>query len=594
MKYWIFFICLAGSFVFFGNSIPGDFVFDDGAVVEKRPDLKDFGHFPQLFVEPYHQNLPKSGLYRPFTMATYAFNYAILGKSPGGFHVVNIILHGLNTFLAYVLMLRLTNSKSIAGIAGFLFLAHPIHTEAISSIVGRAELLAFLFGLLSILLFKLNRTRWSAVAFFLALLSKETAVMVLPMMVVLSWWFVGERIRVLAKRMAIFIVPSVIYVGLRFVALGRYVFSGGTTTIVENQLIEVSLWVRIWTALQILWEYAVRLVWPLHLSADYSYQTFENISNPLLSLPAVLGAGVFLVLFLLLILRRFRGTVPSMGALFFLGPYLLVSNLIIPIGTIMGERLMYWPSLGFALLVGWSLDAIMKKWQRIKVFIWSILILYVSWYGVRTIMRNQDWLTQERLFTSAVRESPRAFLTRTALGAIHIRAGRWEDAKTELARASEIYSENSHLLNLLGIVAHHEKELVRAEEYWEKSIALNADAINSYINLGSLYLEQGRYNEAGEQFKRVIDFYPLAEYVIRYAYIQITLNQPDLALETITRYYGDRLHDKELAAVVGTAYFLKAEYARALEHLRIARQLGKTNPEIETMIATSEKRIKQP
>src|SRR3990167_3057187 len=93
------------SFVIFGNGISGDFVFDDVTVVQNRPDVKDAGNFFNLFVSPYHQNTPKSGLYRPLTMATYATNHYVNSLfSPStssgqaaGFHIVNIIIHALNS-----------------------------------------------------------------------------------------------------------------------------------------------------------------------------------------------------------------------------------------------------------------------------------------------------------------------------------------------------------------------------------------------------------------------------------------------------------------------------------------------------------------
>ena len=74
-------LSIVGSFVVYGNGIKGGFVFDDVVVVQKRPDLKNIAHLPRLFIEPYHLHRPQSSLFRPLTTASYALNYAILGKS---------------------------------------------------------------------------------------------------------------------------------------------------------------------------------------------------------------------------------------------------------------------------------------------------------------------------------------------------------------------------------------------------------------------------------------------------------------------------------------------------------------------------------
>src|SRR3989344_8905586 len=127
----VFLASLLLSFGLFGNGITGDFVFDDVSVVANRGDLKDPGNFFKLFTSPYHQNTPESGLYRPFTMASYAVNHYI-ASSPAAFHVVNIILHALNGVLVFWLVQQLFKSRFFAFASMMLFVAHPIHTEAVT------------------------------------------------------------------------------------------------------------------------------------------------------------------------------------------------------------------------------------------------------------------------------------------------------------------------------------------------------------------------------------------------------------------------------------------------------------------------------
>src|SRR3989344_3428244 len=123
------------SFAVFGNGIFNDFTFDDVAVVQNRGDLKDPSNFFNLFVSPYHL-LAKLGLFRPFTMASYAVNHYVIDsilscsassfQQAAGFHIVNIIIHALNSFLVFWLINYLFKNRFLSYATFFLFLVHPI------------------------------------------------------------------------------------------------------------------------------------------------------------------------------------------------------------------------------------------------------------------------------------------------------------------------------------------------------------------------------------------------------------------------------------------------------------------------------------
>ena len=598
------------AFLIFGNGLGGDFVFDDTAVVKNRGDLKDSSYFLNLFVSPYHQNMPKTGLYRPFTMASYAVNH-YLGGSAFGFHLINILIHALNSFLVFWLVSYFLKSRVMAYVSFFLFLTHPIHTEAVTSIVGRAELLAFFWSILTIYFFTKKYKLLAGLSFLLALWSKETALMILPILLYLDRYFrlihlQGLALQVdksAARRLLFLAIPLGIYSIFRYITLGKYFFGDATTTIVENQLKFVGFFERIFTALKVLAMYVWRLIWPIHLSADYSYQRISVAGNILKSWEALLGAVILVGLVYLAVL--FRKAVSNQtlgfGAVLFLFPYLMISNLIQPVGTIMGERLMYFPSLGFVVLLAWLLVRFLKSARlnlfkdprlSLKVF-YVLLVAIVGFYGVRTVIRNNDWKDSRTLFNATVKESPTSLITRTALAGVHIRANEWEKAKEELEVAKGIHEDNSHLQNLLGIVADHEGDPVLAEKRFLRSIELNPDAINSYTNLAELYLKYGEYEQAAGSFLKVIEFYPVAEYVIRYAYAEIAINNPDEAIRVLQKYAGGNLKHPDFSAAIGTAYFVKGDYRQALTYLKNARELGNRVAEVEEMIKISEKKINE-
>jgi len=583
----IFLLSFVLSFLIFGNGISGDFVFDDVAVVQNRPDLKDGDNFLDLFVSPYHQSTPKTGLYRPFTMASYAMNHYV-NDSPIGFHIINIIIHALNSFLVFWLVSYLFKNRFLSFSVFLLFLTHPIHTEAVTSIVGRAELWAFFWGLVTICFFIKKNTPLSLVSFLFALLSKEVALMVLPVIFYIDWALIKNWLFLTAKRVLFFALPLGIYSVLRYLALGGYFLGDSATTVVANPLKFASFAERITTAFKVLYLYIEKLIWPVQLSADYSYNTILPVEN--LSEPTFLtGTGFFGLLLFLLLYRKTHKTALALGSLLFLAPYLIVSNLITPIGTIMGERLMYFPSFGFLLLFSYLLFKLSEKAGKKPAYV--VLLLIVVFFSARTIVRNNDWNDAKTLFYATVKVSPNSLITRAALAAVYIKTDEWDEAKGQLNIARSIHENNSRVQNLLGIVADHDGDYGLAEEKYLRSLELNPDAVNAQINLAELYAKQGRLEEAGAMFKKVIDFYPVDEYVIRYVYIQITLHDPDGAIDAINKYLGDDLDNPDLNAPLGTAYFVKGDYKQATLFLKQAQNLGHTAPEIGEMIQISEGKV---
>ncbi len=620
-------VAIALSFLIFGNGLGGDFVFDDTSVVKNRADLKDTSYFLNLFVSPYHQNMPKTGLYRPFTMASYALNH-YLGGSAFGFHLVNILIHAFNSFLVFWLIFYFLKSRAIAYASFFLFLTHPIHTEAVTSIVGRAELLTFFWSMATIYFFIKKYKLLAGLSFFLALWSKETALMIVPILLYLDVYFSNQpdssyppaRLSLASKlstarlslagvvgavkRLLFLAIPLGVYSVFRYIALGKYFAGDATTTIVENQLKFVGFWERIFTALKVLAMYAERLIWPVHLSADYSYQRISTVKNIFTSSEAIIG--LFLLVGLIYLAVRFRkGSTRigfGFGAIFFLFPYLMISNLIRPVGTIMGERLMYFPSLGFVVILACLLSrlihmqglALHESYPHARLSLAAfcvILSAILVFFSLRTVIRNNDWKDSRTLFSATVKESPHSLITRTALAGVHIRADEWEEAKKELEAAGNIHEDNAHLQNLLGIIADHEGQPELAEAKFNRSLELNPDAINANINLAELYLKYGELEAAAFNFKKVIEFFPVAEYLIRYAYAEIALNQPDEALRVLQKYAGGNFKHPDFSAAVGTAYFVKGDYRQALVYLKNARELGNRVAEVEQMIKIAEKKL---
>ena len=135
----------------FAQTLPNPPVLDDGWAVVENPLVQGgLRNAARILTSPYNYGGPGTtgGLFRPVTTLTFAANYAVHGRSPFGYHLVNLLLHVAASLLVLSLARRLAEATMpdrapwVALVAGLLFAVHPAHVEAIAPIVGRKELLS--------------------------------------------------------------------------------------------------------------------------------------------------------------------------------------------------------------------------------------------------------------------------------------------------------------------------------------------------------------------------------------------------------------------------------------------------------------------
>src|SRR6266699_857646 len=172
------------------NSLPNDFVFDDGPIAGSNPAIRTISPI-QFLKSPYWSKQQYEGIYRPFTIFSLSVDYAIWKRWAPGFRITNLAVHAVNGFLLFLLCTSLIGPGFVPLAAMVIYLAHPVQTEAVTSLVGRSDLFAVCFFISAWLLFRSGKTWWAAGLFFLALLCKENAI-VLPAVLILDIWLKRE------------------------------------------------------------------------------------------------------------------------------------------------------------------------------------------------------------------------------------------------------------------------------------------------------------------------------------------------------------------------------------------------------------------
>lgn len=500
----IFLLSLFLSFILYGNTIDGEFVYDD-AVFSTRPEMQKPAYLLQLWGEPLVHNNPATGIWRPLLSITFALNYLLFGESPASFHILNIIANGIATFFVYLFIKRLSNNTKLGICSALFFAFFPIHTGSVAFIKARDEILSTILILLSWIYFlktvdtkpnpKFIHLGMSVFFFALALLMKEQSVMA-PM------FFVGLEVvrsgipplRSLFLLCLPYGIMIGIYILVRYLVLGEYLFAHDNLYFTSNVLQDSGLWVGIWTAFKIAFVYIGKTFIPINLSATYTYNHLSLVLNPLTSLQTILGLIFIALLITLIFWNKTRRTPLAYGATIFLLCYLPVSRFIFKgSGEILEENWMYLPTLGLSLIAGYLLLQSYQRNKTVAVIVASVIFLI---YGTVTINRNNVWHNKFSLYHSMVASAPDSISGYFFLADIYYSSGDYNRASEFAEKAYRIYPDHPRILNLQAKLLMLQGQYKEAEYLLLKSMSIRSGTPESNTLYARILAKQGRYTES--------------------------------------------------------------------------------------------------
>lgn len=403
----------------YGNSFQSGFPLDNRILLlqDSRVHQVTAANVSLIVSHTYFWPTLEAGLYRPVTTLSYLFNYAILGnaQNPAGYHWLNLLLHIGDVLLVLALAKRLTGDFRKSFLIAALWAVHPVLTESVTNIIGRADLLAGMATLAGLLIYLRSQeaTGWRRLGWLAALtavtslgvFAKESAVAVVGVIALyeLTWRKPG-RWRGIA--LAGFAVAPVL---LAMWWMRSRVLAASAQAIfpfVDNPIVGAGFFVGRLTAVKVMAKYLGLLVWPRTLSADYSYPQIPlAYGSPgdwvsWIVIAAIVAAVAFSW-------RRNKTVFFAAGFAFL--TLLPASNLIVPVGAIMAERFLYLPAVGFAICLTLALYGLARRFGMSG---WAPLaagLIIVTAFAARTWARNPDWRDDLAFWSAAVRTSPRSF-----------------------------------------------------------------------------------------------------------------------------------------------------------------------------------------
>lgn len=401
----------------YANSVPNGFALDDDYIIGGSNTVHVLTNLPSTLISQYWAFGARSdALYRPLTIASYVIGWNVWHGNPHGFHVVNILLHGLVTVFVFLLLLRLGAPLVAAFGGGLLFAVHPVHTEAVANVVGRAELLAALFFLGATLEYLDSRLpSWRralvvGVAFLLALGSKEIAATLPGVLLMLEFarpdrkgmpW--RDRLR---REWPVALSVFVAFVG--FVVLRHHVLGVFLGSDTAPYLAVLPTWQRVLTAVRLFPEYVRLAVFPRDLIAEYG----PAVIMPARGLSLMVGVGAFLAVMavIVVIVSWKRQRLFSIGVLWFALAIVPVSNLLVAVGVMMAERTLYLPSVGWSIIVAGVVVEVARQATPVRkrafATVGLLAALAAGWW---TWQRNPVWKSTDTLLTDLARHHPESF-----------------------------------------------------------------------------------------------------------------------------------------------------------------------------------------
>jgi Tfp pilus assembly protein PilF len=471
------------------------FVFDDHGQIAGNPRVQSWRHLAGYFTGDVWRSPAgfPGNYYRPLFLLWLLVNYTLFDGWPVGWHLTSVLLHVLASLMVWLVGRRL-GGPTAGLIAGVLFAVHPIHVEAVAWISGAPEPLLAVFLLSAFWCYLEDRRALSLLAYALALLSKETAV-VLSLLVAAHAGIcrsAGAPARDRARGALRHAVPYVLLTAVYGVA--RQAALGGLGHARRN--VPLGTMALTWPLL--LFTYLKKLFWPVGLSAfdDTRYVTAPDLVHFVLPGLALAATAVALSV----LARRAASGVIAFASLWMLIPILPVLNTSVFFRELVHDRYLYLPSVGFAVLVAAAAAGVRAP----------VAALVACLLASLTVRETIPWATDRRLYERGVSVAPGSAMARHGLAVEMDKLGRDDVAKALLE--DNVARDPEYWLSVLalGILHYRHGRYDAADRYLTRALALTPDLASAHDLLARIRMEQGRLDEAEAHARRLIALQPRA------------------------------------------------------------------------------------
>jgi tetratricopeptide (TPR) repeat protein len=463
--------------------------FDDNAYVYENPHVRRgltwegvAWSFTTLQASNWH----------PLTWLSHMLDCEIFGLNAGYHHLVNVLLHILNSVLLYLVLKRMTGAIWRSVTVAALFSLHPLHVESVAWIAERKDVLSTLFFMLTLWAYARYASRpswpryWAVFgALALGLMAKPMLVTVPLVLLLLDYWPLGRfhqmedtgtegsvgiqhmgqgnrgarAMRLLFEKVPLLALAATSSV-ITFVAQQR----GGATA--PSDVAPLGL--RAANAVVSYAAYVGKMLWPRHLAFFYPYR--DSVTTAEWMVPALLLVGVSVLV--IRASRRWRYL--AVGWFWYLGTLVPVIGLVQVGRQSMADRYTYVPLIGLFLMGVWGTADLATRWRHGRT------VLAGAAGGVLIACMVGAW----------------------------VRVSYWQDGITLFGQALQVTEGNALAHNNLGLALQERGRAEEAIAHYEKALRIDPAMDNAHGNLGNALLEQGRREEGMRHYKEALRINP--------------------------------------------------------------------------------------
>jgi tetratricopeptide (TPR) repeat protein len=487
----------------YANSIGNGFVGDDKIQILKNPLITEWTNLPRIFGSGVWAFLGYQGnYYRPLQFLIYLLLYECAGFHAGVFHAAMMLLHAGNTVLLYLLVRRLAEGR-VAVAAAALFAVHPIHTETVDWIAAMPDLALTTLVLAGVLWLvhqdgapRGPKLLGHSFLYLLALLTKETGVMLLPLYAGLGFLCMGRGWQEFRRNAGLYAAMAGalgIYLAMRRAALGSLV--PGQETFFHLSPVEFAL-----SAVVTAGRYLMALVLPVNLNYFHVFQATRSVSAEFLIALLALAALAAILIYV--------RSGPIAYGIFWIAVTLAPPLNLTGVGlNVFAERYLYLPSAGFCWIAGfaWSwLAGRQPQWGRIG----GVAVLLAC--AVEAVARNADWRDDFTLLQITVQQSPTSGWVHDTLAGAYVERNSMDKALEQERLAVQYEPRSPVFRRKLGylLLAGDPREAVVE---FRKVVELAPAVAQSHCDLGLALEAAGDAKGAAAEYARALELAPELE-----------------------------------------------------------------------------------
>lgn len=479
------------SIALYSNLFVSELIWDSGNVILDDPSVRDIKYLPSVLSEGLFEHIPSSGnntttmpYYRPLVKALHILEFSVFGESPLGYKIVNSVLNGLIVIFAFIYLLAITNNLKISFVAALLFAVNPVRVEAVAWVYSDSSLLLACFSFLTLYLFHREKHVFSLVIYGLALLSRETAVLIPAILLLQTWLFPSNS----EKKRYIKIIPFVVVTGMYLVMRHAVVGSLPVT--------DIEMWTWFNTSAVILAKYLKVIFVPDAPVAMYGLKLYQSVTQEVLLAYATLFAAVSLGVYF------FR----DKKYLFWYAWFFIWISVSFNIGKIsdylMAEKALHLASFGPSVLLA---IAASSGGRFFKHAAWVSILVLIPFHIISTYERTVFWKNTTVLLEKAIEFNNDFYMFHDTLADEYSNNKQYKKALLEYDEMKRINPERfatTYKYNNYGNLYYLNDMFDQAVTAWIKAIAIHPSKPEPYYNLWMVMKRLGKEQEAAEYYRQ--------------------------------------------------------------------------------------------